>query len=97
VASVLMLGGCEVGIGFGLRASLGVFDARMIRVYRSLGWRPEILGSQGEGADRISLGLWRFSEDLRQQLADRASVSPNLSRLWFDRAFGAMSQQRKVG
>ena len=91
ISAALMLAGCELGLGFGLRASVGVFDRRMVRVYRTLGWPPEILGSEGQGADAIHLGLWRFSEDRRRVLAAKAGISPELSRLWFDRAFGPVA------
>ncbi|MFZ5752208.1 MAG: acyl-homoserine-lactone synthase [Pseudomonadota bacterium] len=87
-AARLMLAGCELGLGFGLAASVGVFDHRMIRIYRALGWPPEILGGEGQGVDAIHLGLWRFGEPQRRRLAVRAGIAPDLSRLWFLRAFG---------
>lgn len=94
VSAALMLAGCELGMGFGLEASVGVFDRRMVRVYRALGWPPEILGSDGRGGDAIHLGLWRFSEDRRRVLASRAGISPGLSRLWFERGFRAEDLRR---
>lgn len=84
VSAALMLGGAELGLGFGLTHTVGVFDARMARVYRRLGWSPDIIGA----ADDIRAGLWRHGEDLRPRLAARAGLSPEISRLWFSRAFG---------
>lgn len=86
VSAALMLGGAEVGLGFGLRRSVGVFDARMVRIYARLGWTPEVIGSSGEGRTRISAGLWPFSEAQASALADRAGIPRALSRLWFHRA-----------
>ena len=89
VAAALMLAGGEIMSGFGIRHFVGVFDARMQRIYRAIGSCPEVLGSQGQGRDRISVGLWEFTEAARARVALRAGISPQLSRLWFDRAFGA--------
>lgn len=88
LAAALMLAGGEIMMGFGIRHFVGVFDARMIRIYRAIGASPEILGSDGEGRDKISVGLWEFSADAKSLVARRAGISAELSRLWFDRAFG---------
>jgi acyl homoserine lactone synthase len=47
-----------------------------------------VLGTDGQGADAISLGLWEFSEEVRRKMARKAGISPEVSQLWFDRAFG---------
>jgi len=90
VSAALMLGGMEVGLGFYLTDSVGVFDARMIRVYRRLGWEPTLLGTVGEGREAISAGLWAYDPALRAGLLQKAGVSDEVSRMWFDRAFGAV-------
>lgn len=92
VAAALMLGGGEIMAGFGVRHFVGVFDARMVRIYRAIGSSPEILGAQGTGRDRISVGLWSFSQDARARVARRAGIAPDLSRSWFDRAFGGAAR-----
>ncbi len=89
VAAALMLAGGEVMRQFGIRHFAGVFDARMIRIYRAIGALPEILGSEGAGRERISVGLWDFSEAARIKVARRARISPALSELWFRRSFGS--------
>ena len=88
VAAALMLAGGEIMTGFGIRHFVGVFDARMQRIYRAIGSSPELLGTEGSGRDRISVGLWEFTDEARRKVALRAGISPHLSRLWFDRAFG---------
>ncbi len=88
VAAALMLGGGELMRHFGVRHFAGVFDARMVRIYRMIGSSPEVLGSRGAGRDRISVGLWHFAEQDRRRVARRAHVSPVLSDLWFRRSFG---------
>lgn len=88
VAAALMLAGGEIMTGFGIRHFVGVFDARMVRIYRLIGSSPEVLGSVGEGREKISVGLWEFSDKAKAQIARRSGISEELSRLWFDRAFG---------
>ncbi len=94
VAAALMLAGGEIMSGFGIRHFVGVFDARMVRIYRLIGSSPEVLGSAGRGRDKISVGLWAFSPEAKRQIARRAGISPALSRLWFDRAFGRAEQRQ---
>lgn len=94
VAAALMLGGGEIMTAFGIRHFAGVFDARMVRIYKAIGSSPEILGSEGTGRDRISVGLWEFSQEARDKVAARAGVSQELSRLWFNRAFGSVRDNR---
>lgn len=88
-SALLMLAALEIGTGFHLTDLIGVFDARMVRIYRRLGWEPSVLGASGKGRDAISVGLWACDADLRAELLKRAGVSADLANLWFDRAFGA--------
>jgi len=86
VSAALMLAGAELGLGMGLTFSLGVFDARMVRIYSRLGWAPIVLGTEGDGRDAISAGLWAFSEARANALAEKAGIPRGLSRLWFHKA-----------
>ncbi|WP_158966446.1 acyl-homoserine-lactone synthase [Chachezhania sediminis] len=88
VAAALMLGGGEIMTGFGIRHFVGVFDARMERIYRFIGSSPEVLGSEGQGRDRISVGLWDFSDAAQARVAARARIAPEVSRRWFEQCFG---------
>jgi acyl homoserine lactone synthase len=82
VSAALMLGGAELGLALGLTHALGVFDARMLRIYSRLGWPPQVLGGRGIGADAVRLGRWAFSESVRDALAARAGIAPELSACW---------------
>jgi acyl homoserine lactone synthase len=88
VAGALMLGGGEIMRNFGVRHFVGVFDKRMVRIYRAIGSSPEVLGTEGEGRDQINVGLWEFTPESYDLVAKRAGIAPELSRLWFERAFG---------
>ncbi|MEO0703503.1 MAG: acyl-homoserine-lactone synthase [Pseudomonadota bacterium] len=89
VSAALMLGGLEVGLWHGLSHAVGVFDARMVRIYRALGWPPAILGTEGTGRAATSAGLWAFEPDLRPRLARRAGVALTESQEWLRDAFPA--------
>ena len=93
VAAALMLGGGEIMRGFGISHFVGVFDERMVRIYRMIGSSPEVLGSEGVGRDRISVGLWDFSEDAQARVAARAGISPAQSRGWFEARFGRAASE----
>ncbi len=93
-AGAIMLSGGEMMEGFGLTHIAGVFDARMIRIYRLIGSSPVVLGSEGSGRDQISVGLWPYSPEDCNRVAERASIPRDLSRLWFTSAFGHNRQHR---
>lgn len=88
VAGALMLAGGELMANFGLTHLLGVFDARMVRIYNMIGAAPEVLGSTGEGREKISVGLWSYREEDRAKVLRRAGLSSEVSQHWFDRSFG---------
>ncbi len=96
VAAALMLGGGEVMQGFGVKHFVGVFDARMVRIYRMIGSSPEVLGSRGKGRDQISVGLWDFSDEAQALVASRAGVSPEQARFWFNQHFGERPAMREA-
>lgn len=88
ISAAIMLSGCEVGLKFHLSHAVGVFDPRIARIYRALGWSPEIIGQSGVRREKIQVGLWEFSESTRRVLCRKTGVSPELSSLWIERAFG---------
>lgn len=96
VAGALMLGGGEIMRHFGFRHFVGVFDRRMVRIYRAIGSSPEILGSEGVGKDQINVGLWEFTPETYEQVAKRAGISPAQSLNWFARSFDQSAQKLAV-
>lgn len=96
VAGALMLAGIEVMRNFGIEHFAGVFDRRMVRIYRSLGFSPEVIGRRGEGRDQICLGLWEYSPEVYARVAERAEISLQTSRLWFDLSFGSEARQTSL-
>lgn len=87
VSAALMLGVLEAGLAASLTHVAGVFDARMIRVYRRVGWGPTLLGTTGEGRDAISAGLWPCELEYRERLLEKANVPSDVSTAWYNRSF----------
>lgn len=93
ISSALMLGVLEMGLNAYLSHIAGVFDARMIRVYRRVGWGPTVLGTEGTGREAISAGLWACDEGYRPRLLSRAGVTSEVSHHWYDRSFGSLAEK----
>ena len=93
VAGALMLGGGEIMRNFSISHFVGVFDRRMVRIYRALGSSPEVLGTEGSGRDQINVGLWAFSRENYAVVADRCDIAPELSQRWFDQSFGGKGSE----
>ncbi|MDG2339769.1 MAG: acyl-homoserine-lactone synthase, partial [Paracoccaceae bacterium] len=91
VAGQLMSAGGEIMRSFGLNGFVGVFDERMVRIYNRIGSGPEILGSEGRGKDRISVGIWRFSKGARTRVSRRSGLSETIVAHWLKRRFGDAS------
>jgi len=92
IASSLLISSCEMGLNFGATDSVGVFDARMVRIYRRLGWEPTVLGTKGEGRDKTSVGLWELSEDALVRMCERSGITRETSREWFNGGFSYDAQ-----
>ena len=88
VAAALVLGAGEVMEAFHLKHFIGVFDARMERIYRHYAVEPEVIGSQGEGCRRIGVGLWSMRPEAWPQVLARLGIARATSRQWFAAAFG---------
>lgn len=84
LARRLLLAASELGLGMGLSHAIGVFDRQMVRVYRRLGWSPEVLGS----ADGLSAGIWAFTDETHDALCAAAGISARTSRDWYDAHLG---------
>jgi acyl homoserine lactone synthase len=96
-ANALMLAAGEVMIGFGIKHCIGVFDHRMIRIYRMIGAAPEILGSAGEGEEFVGVGLWSITKEMFDNVSKTSGIPLAQSRHWFDSAFGVERRLARVG
>lgn len=60
--TALLLGICETGLQAGIKQIVGVFDRRMIPIYRRGGWSPDVVGESGTGREAVYLGVWDVTE-----------------------------------
>ena len=79
----------EMGLRFGLDQAIGVFDARMPRIYGRLGHSPDVIGSAGEGRDQVSVGIWTITEAALAEIGRRSGLHPSEVAGWFDASFAA--------
>ena len=96
-ANALMLAAGEVMIGFGIKHCIGVFDHRMIRIYRMIGAAPEILGSAVEGEEFVGVGLWSITKEMFDNVSKTSGIPLAQSRHWFDSAFGVERRLAREG
>ena len=78
-----MLSAGEVMLGCGVEQCLGVFDQRMIRIYRLLGSSPNLIAQTGQGKEFIGISLWTLDAVQREQICQIAEVEPQESEQWF--------------
>ena len=88
LAGQLMAAGGEIIRGFGLSGFAGVFDQRMVRIYNRIGSKPTILGAQGTGRNRVSVGIWQFTDAARARVVQRSGTSQSTMAHWFKCRFG---------
>ncbi len=80
--AALALGAGELMAAFGLRHYVGVFDARMRRIYRRMRLVPEVIGAQGQGREEIAVGLWSMQAEMFAPLLAQLGISRAQSRAW---------------
>lgn len=96
VAAALMLAGGEVMRGFGIAHYVGVFDTRMVRIYRRIGACPEIVGQRGEGREMIAIGFWEYTPAVQSYVSQRSGISLTSSRNWFESSFALTKFQDSI-
>lgn len=89
VSSGLVLGAGEVMANFHLEHFVGVFDNRMERIYRLMGLEPDVIGTVGNGRDKIGVGLWEMQDSAWPRTLERVGVSRQTSLGWFRNSFAA--------
>jgi len=86
-SAALVLGAGEVMHRFHIEHFVGVFDPRMERIYRLMGLEPDVIGSHGDGKDRIGVGLWEMDAAAWPKTLQRVGIDRATSTRWFDSAF----------
>ena len=84
----VLLAGQALGGAQGLEASLGVVYRHTLRIYRRLGWEPDVLQAADDPTGSIVLGAWRFSPVFLARLSCSAGIKPSAAQHWVKRALG---------
>lgn len=87
-AAALVLGAGEMMARAALAHFVGVFDGRMERIYRLYGVEPDVIGSAGEGAGRIGVGLWEMKPEAWPRILGRLGIDRATSLRWVAQSFG---------
>lgn len=91
VSAALALAAGEVMQAYQLSHFIGVFDPRMQRIYRLMGLEPEVIGTSGEGKDKIGVGLWSMDEAMFEPTLKKVGVSREISLNWLHYSRGGRS------
>ena len=89
VSAALVLGAGEIMSRLHLEHFVGVFDARMQRIYRLYGVQPVVKGAVGEGKDQIAVGLWEMQADAWPKTLTRVGIDQATSDAWWAESFAA--------
>ena len=89
VTAGLIIAADDLMSRFALTSFVGVFDSRMVRIYKTLGVALDQLGTSGEGRDQISVGLLHLEAEKRAKVLSRAGMTEQLSKQWFNYSFSA--------
>ncbi|MGM0585046.1 MAG: acyl-homoserine-lactone synthase [Pseudomonadota bacterium] len=85
ITSSLLLAGIDAGLRFGLEFYVGVFEAPMMRVYKSLDFAPDMMGRSSEDRRAVCAGLWPCNQEVRDNMArkveEHAEIAEAASRL----------------
>lgn len=104
VPAALLYAGCDLALRSGVAFCVAVFFKPMLRVFRSAGFEPEVIGSRPSPEGEIMAGLWEITRESTDRLAERAGVDPtvdlryfpNEARFGFDRATTAATTAATV-
>lgn len=81
-SAALALGAGELMAAFALEHYIGVFDARMERIYRLMGLEPEVIGRAGTGSEALGVGLWSMQAQMFAPVLHRVGIDRALSKSW---------------
>jgi N-acyl-L-homoserine lactone synthetase len=93
VAGGLLLGCIEAAMRFGVEQAVGVFDARMPRIYGRIGHSPDVIGTSGDGPGAISVGIWTVTGEVQRIVSARCGIPTELMSQWFEASFYAARPQ----
>ena len=92
IAAALGLGMLEFCLNKDVTNVVGVFGGSMIRVYRLIGWIPNVIGSGLVHGEETCAGIWHVGENIRPGLLLKSKINNDLVTYWYDwSGIGAIS------
>lgn len=86
IPTALLWAGVDLALRSGVEFCLGVFNAPMLRVYKSIGFMPEVLGSRSTEEGEICGGIWEMTAEKRDHLARKAGLEAGAAPEYFPSA-----------
>lgn len=74
-SSELLKGLCDLALRSGIEQIVGLYDNRMTRIYRRIGWSPAPLASTEIGGQQLIVGIWDVSETALQTMIAKTADS----------------------
>jgi acyl homoserine lactone synthase len=71
-ASELLIELCSLALSSGMEHIIGVYERPMARIYRRIGWEPELLARSRDGRGQFAVGVWEVSEQSLYRMRDIA-------------------------
>lgn len=70
---------CEIGLKAGLTQYIGIFEPHMQRIYRRIGWAPDVLArSNAFATGPIAVGLWDVTTSALADIRGRAGIHDDI-------------------
>ncbi|WP_269780349.1 acyl-homoserine-lactone synthase [Methylobacterium sp. Leaf118] len=79
VSSDLLIGLCDLCLTSGIEHIVGLYDARMTRIYQRIGWTPDLLAESHSARGHLVVGLWEATPralERMQALSVRSRTLP---------------------
>jgi acyl homoserine lactone synthase len=84
VSAHLLIGLCALCLASGIEFIVGVYDTSMIRIYKRIGWAPELLAHCRPEIGNISVGIWEATSVVLSTLKEQ-----RMARLYDQRILAA--------
>ena len=73
VSAELLIGLCKLALESGIEQIVGLYDGRMTRIYRRIGWSPVPLASTQTNREALFVGTWDVSMAALQNMTSKLS------------------------
>ena len=71
-ASELLTELCGLALKSGIEFIVGVYERPMARIYKRIGWEPDLLARSKDPARQLAVGVWEVSEQYLYRMRDLA-------------------------